>query len=173
MHLHVLTSISTWYAPQARAHTRKVIALYFVGAADVRVRLTHPRPSLFRLSLFRLSVLQLRGVASCVRHAPCAHARTQAEEDAYIDSASERLLRQSWHARWRQSPPTPPPPHARTAASAAGRSGQSRGGAEVGDGEVDEFGVETSWVRGGHVTSFFTEHATFRGKMLSALGRLR
>ena len=37
---------------------------------------------------------------------------------------------------------------------------------------VDEFGVETVWVPGGHVTSFFGQHATFRAKIVAALDRM-
>jgi hypothetical protein len=40
-------------------------------------------------------------------------------------------------------------------------------------GGVDAYGVETTWVPGGHVTSFFTQHDTFRRKITEALSRMR
>jgi len=118
---------------------------------------------------------------------PSATVLVQASQDAYVQAASERRLRESWHARWRRTPPSTPPPSASTAREGSGGGGGG-GGVGVGGGERgwwgkvgvtgggrvdrDEFGVETAWVRGGHVTSFFSEHALFREKMLSALSRL-
>jgi hypothetical protein len=146
---------------------------------------------------------------------PSATVLVQAKHDAYVEIASERRLRESWHARWhRKPPPLPPSTHTHTSlpsASAADNSGGvGGGGKQVGvninggrcsvhvskheskhvsthvsthlsthvssdvsrDESRDEFGVETAWVRGGHVSAFFSEHAAFRDKMLSALSRL-
>lgn len=86
---------------------------------------------------------------------PWATVLVQAEGDAYIDSASEHLLRNSWHERWTRS--ALPAPRCEFPPASC----------------VDEYGVETAWVRGGHVTSFFTEHAAFRVKMVAALQRMR
>jgi len=134
---------------------------------------------------------------------PSATVLVQAKHDAYVEMASERRLRESWHARWhRKRPPLPPCTHTHTplpSASAVDNSvGGGGGGKQVGvninggrcsmhvskhvsthlssnvssDVSRDEFGVETAWVRGGHVSAFFCEHAAFRDKMLSALSRL-
>ena len=134
---------------------------------------------------------------------PSATVLVQAKHDAYVEMASERRLRESWHARWHRKPPSlPPSTHTHASlpsASGADDSGGGGGGGkreQVGvnmkggchvsqhvstqfathvssDVSRDEFGVETAWVRGGHVTAFFSEHAAFRDKMLSALSRLR
>ena len=78
-------------------------------------------------------------------------------------------MRDSWHARWHREAHSQ-----RERETHRGRETRRGVGRDepAGQGSVDEFGVETMWVSGGHVTSFFLQHAAFRNKIVAALERM-
>uniref|UniRef100_A0A7S0E2A1 Uncharacterized protein n=1 Tax=Hanusia phi TaxID=3032 RepID=A0A7S0E2A1_9CRYP len=79
---------------------------------------------------------------------PWATILVQAKDDAYIDARSEQVIRSSWRDYWKRFPPT------------------------YDFLSSEDYGVETRWVRGGHVTSFFNQHHSFRAALRTAMQRM-
>ena len=130
-----------------------------------------------------VSVCACGRARACMCDVSCAPPLPTAATTPPAIKISELITPRSWHDRWRQDATLlsrVPSNTSRTKGVGGGEGAGSSTGKHEGMDEfggkhegMDEFGVETAWVPGGHVTSFFFQHATFRSKIVAALSRLQ